>query len=385
MAEPFRRVPENLLDLASGNKDDLLSPDGVVLARAALDAVADLPLLSSSLAARSQWLAFVRELVVDLGDDCPDDVEIRMLACISRTALVAHQTSPGLATAEHALSLALECGDLLGQILARAGRLPFLAHKAPVEANRDMRQLDADWAELQEVRVGPLTNEEQWIQAEVLLARLAYYGATGDLSRVRGTLGELGRVQLPKRPGLTFVAYASQAVLLQLWLREGRYDRAINTADDALMLCEQEAAWAEYGNLCAVRAALAMLEGDIRAAIELAHRSVGASKRSSVQSDQPDPWLGLPFDMSPAKSPAEAVQTMAEAVLAAQDLADAPGFLMSAAAMGAFYLSDDRALEALDALNEASQVAKSLADPNISPALRHIAEQTLDYLGVLRR
>ncbi len=385
MSESPYVAPASLLAALGGRQDEVLSGDGTLAATAALDALAELPLLSSSLGLRSHWLKYVREVIVDLGDHCPDSIEIRMLAAISRAALLAHQTSPGLATAEHALNRATESGDVYGQLLVLAGRLPMLAHKAPVEANRDLRQIEADWQDLVAARGQRLSDDDLWLQGELLLARLSYHAATGDMALMRVELAELGRVPLPRRPALSFVAYASQALLLQMWLREGHYERAERAADDAIELCDQESAWVEVANVCAIRAALALLAGRVRQAVDVARRGVAAAARTPVQDQQPDPWLGLPFDVCPGKTPAQAIQLMAEAVLTAQDQSDATAFLVAALAMGAYYLADDRALEALDALNEASQVAKALADPTPARLVRHAAEQLLGYLGILRR
>lgn len=76
---------------------------------------------------------------------------------------------------------------------------------------------------------------------------------------------------------------------------------------------------------------------------------------------------------------------MAESVLVAQDLGDAVGFSLAVLAMVAFYLADDRALEALDALTEAREVARGFEDPEIAQRLHNTAESLLRHLGILAK
>ncbi len=383
MQAPVRpALPKHLLDHLGPAGQAVLSADAVESARAALTLVESLPAMTSALHERSAWLGYVRSLVVELGDHCPEDVEVRLLASISRTALAAHETSAGLAASDHALVWAEETGELAAQVLILAGRLPYLSHRAPVDANRDLRKMDAAWGMLTEDT--ELDDSLKLLLAEVLLARAAYHGSTGHLEKLRAEISELGRLQLPRCEALSFVAFASFALLGQYFLRCGQHAAAVSPLTDAVRLCEQSGAWTEAANLQTTLAAIALLQGKVPDALQHARTALLHAQRSGTQHPQPDPWLGLPLDICLAKTSAAAVQATAEAVLTAQDLGDPAGFLMATSAMVAFYLADDRALEALDALGEATEVARSLSDPSITPALRGISERLLGFLGVLK-
>lgn len=383
MQAPIRpALPMHLLDHLGPAGKAVLSADAVESARAALTLVESLPAMTSALHERSAWLGYVRSLVVELGDHCPEDIEVRLLANISRTALAAHETSAGLAASEHALVRAEETGELAAQVLILAGRLPYMAHRTPVEANRDLRKMDAAWGMLTEDT--ELDDSLMLLLAEVLLARAAYYGSTGHLEKLRSEISELGRLQLPRCEALSFIAFASFALLGQYNVRCGQHAGAAAPLQNAVNLCEQAGAWTEAANLQTTLAAIAILQGKIAEALQHARTALLHAQRSGTQHPQPDPWLGLPLDICLAKTSAAAVQATAEAVLSAQDLGDPAGFLMATAAMVAFYLADDRALEALDALGEATEVARSLSDPSIAPALRGISERLLGFLGVLK-
>lgn len=383
MQVPVRpALPTHLLDHLGPAGSAVLSADPVEAARGALTLVESLPAMTSALHERSAWLGYVRSLVVELADHCPEDIEVRLLASISRTALAAHETSAGLAASDHALLRAEETGELAAQVLILAGRLPYLAHRAPVEANRDLRKMDAAWSMLTEDM--DLDDGHRMLLAEVLLARAAYHGSTGHLEKLRAEISELARLQLPRCEALSFVAFASFALLGQYYLRCGQHAAAASPLNDAVRLCEQAGAWTEAANLQTTLAAMAMLQGKVPDALQHARTALLHAQRSGTQHPQADPWLGLPLDICLAKNSAAAVQATAEAVLSAQDLGDPAGFLMATAAMVAFYLADDRALEALDALGEATEVARSLSDPSIAPALRGISERLLGFLGVLK-
>jgi hypothetical protein len=128
-----------------------------------------------------------------------------------------------------------------------------------------------------------------------------------------------------------------------------------------------------------------MLAGDFVAARNHAVAATEALAGNGLAFSQPDPWLGLPLDLAPARDLAGAVKLLAESILASQDVGDTTGFLLAAAAMAAFYLADDRPFEALDALTEAGDVAKGLEDPSVAAALRSVAEALLGHLGVLKK
>lgn len=373
-------LPAQLLEeLAPALRAAVRSPNAVVAATAMLDVVESVAPFSSQVALRSQWLGHARSRVVQLGEACPDDLEVRLLAAIARTAFAARETTAGLAAADHALFRAIETSDVAAQVVIRAGRLPFLAVPSPVEAAQDARLLDATVAEL------PPALTPGFCEAEVLLARVAWLGSAGDTQRLRQELATLGRTPLPHNDLLNFVAYASQAALAQLFLRGRQRGLAARALIEAATVADGAGACAELANLQAVIAAIAMQAADFPSAVEHARSAAEAASQSASQHAQPDPWLGLPIDIAPARSTGAAVQLLAEAVLHAQDLGDSLGFLVAASAMGAFYLADDRALEALDALTEAAEVATGLSDPEVAKSLRGQAEALLGHLGILAR
>ncbi len=376
-------LPRHLLEELGPHHDAVRADDPLKAARAVLDLVERMPSLTGSVQRRSTWLAYAHSLLGEVGDACPDDVEVRLLACVARTALCAHQTSAGLAAAEHALVRAVETRDRATEILIRAARLPYLAHKSPVDANRDLRLMDTAWQLLQ-ASEAESTTRTVWVQAEMLLARVAYHGATGNLVSLRSELADIGRLPLQRDEGLTFVAYASHASLAQLWMRSHRPDRCAVSLQDAANICEAEASWSETANLRAAQSAIWMQAQDFHAAVSASLVAVQAARKTAVQNAHLDPWLGLPFDLSQARSAADGVTVMAEAVLAAQDIGDAVAFQVAALAMVAFYLADDRALEALDAISEAREVAKSLHDGSVGPVLNSVAEALLSHLGVFK-
>lgn len=374
-----RPLPEHLLaELDDAQCLAVADEDEAFAATAMLDIVDSLAPFSSEVQVRSAWLSQVRSLLVILGDRCPDRLGVRMLAAISRTAFAARETTAGLAAGEHALKRAIETGDVAAQVSIRAGRLPFLAISSPVEAAREARLLDAATCQLQ--ADGPPTFRD----AEVLLAYLAWHGAAGALDAMRRELAALGRLRLPHDDALHFVAYASQASLAQFYLRSRQLAQAALALIEAARLADQQGAHAELANLQVVIAAIAMQAGDFPAAVAHAQSAVEAAAATPVQHAQPDPWLGFPIDICIIDSCAGAVQVLAESVLHAQDIGDATGFLIAASAMGAFYLADDRALEALDALTEAAEVAKSLDDGEVALVLRAQAEALLSHLGILK-
>lgn len=373
-------VPAHLLEMLDpAQREAVMNRDELAAAMAMLDVVEGLPAFSSQVQTRSAWLGQVRGLLALMGDAAGDAVEIRMLAAIARTAFAARETTAGLAAAEHALTRAIEAGDLEAQVSIRASRLPYMAIPSPVEAARDARLLDAAVAQL-----GP-SAEPTLRDAEVALAHIAWFGAAGELERMRAELAGIGRLSLPRTDGLAFIAYASQAALAQLFLRSRQRAQAALAIIEAARLADGEDAQAELANLQVVVAAIAMQAGDFDAAVAHAHSAVEAAAACSCQHAQPDPWLGFPIDISLTNTCGSAVQSLAEAVLHAQDIGDAQGFLVAASAMAAFYLADDRALEALDALTEAADVARNLDDGDVAKTLRAQAESLLGHLGILKK
>lgn len=358
--------------------------DPAEAAAAILQLVESLPPFSSQVQRRSAWLIPARQCVEELGEACPEDIEIRLLLAIARTALAARQTMAALAAVEHALGRAQELGHHAGQVALRATRLPYLAFKSPVEAAHELRLLDAAVNAWTAARIGQATDAERLLEAEVLLARLAWAGSTGDFARVRQELAGLGRLTLPRAPGLSWIAFASHLALAQLYLRSKQRAQAALALIDAARIADGEDALVELANLQVLVAALGMLAGDFPAAREHAVAAVDALRGATAPFAQPDPWLGLPIDLAPARDLAGSVKVLAEAILAAQDVGDSTAFLLAASGMAALYLADDRPFEALDALTEASDVAASLSDASVAPALRAEAEALLGHLGVLR-
>ena len=373
-----RRPPstEMLRNVAPDLHARVLSQDDVEAAVAMLDVVDRLPPFSSSVQQAAPWLRDARAIVQALGDDCPEPLEVRLLAAVARTAFAARETTPALAASDSALARATELGDVRLQVMILAQRLPFLAHTTPVQATRDFRILDGLLTQLPPLGMGGYRD------AEVVLARIAWAGATGDLERLRRELATFGRLQLPEDDRLDFCAYATHAALAQLHLRMHHRAPAAVALLAAANLASAHHAGPELANLHACVAALAVQAGDFHEAVAQARAAVAAG--STVHHVQPDPWLGMPFDVGCARNPGDVVHALAEAILHAQDLGDAPGFLLAATAMAAFYLADRRAMEALDGLNEASDVAKTLTDQSVAPALRQVAESLLRHLGILK-
>lgn len=373
-----RRAPS--AEMLSGVDPDLhaqvLAPGDVDAALAMLEVVDRLPRFSSSVQSAAPWLREVRGIVQALGDACPESLEVRLLSAVASTAFAARETTPAQAASESALACAVDLGDPALQARILAQRLPFLAHTSPVQATRDFRTLDALLAQL------PPGDLAGFRDAEVALARIAWAGATGDLDRLRRELAAFGRLTLPQDDRLDFCAYATHAALAQLHLRTHQRAPAAQALLVAAQLADAYGARPELANLHTCIAALAVQAGDFRAAVVQASAAVAAG--GTALHTQPDPWLGMPFDVGRARTTGDVVQVLAEAILHAQDLGDATGFFQAATAMAAFYLADQRAMEALDALNEASEAAHSLNDTSVSPALRQIAEALLRHLGILK-
>ncbi len=367
---------EWLIELQPLMRSRILSADQAVSAEAMLDVVDRLPAFSSYIAPASGWLAAVRSAVGRLGDACPERTEARMLAAIARMAFAARENAAALAASEAALTRAAGAGDLDLQVTVLAQRIPFMAHNAPVPTARDVRAMDALLAQL------PPSLMPTHRDGDVALARIAWAGATGDLNRLRLELANFGRLRLPSDDRLAFSAFATSLALAQLHLRAQQRGPAAAALIQAANLADAHEATSELANVQACIAAIAAQAGDFHAAVAHARSAVAAP--GACRHVHPDPWLGLPIDICQARSAGEAVQQLAESVLRAQDVGDATGFLIAATAMAAFYLADQRAMEALDGLNEAAEVAKGLSDPSIAPAIRQVAESLLRHLGILK-
>ncbi len=367
---------EWLAGMQPGLKNRILAPDQAISAEAMLDVVDRLPAFSSYVAQASGWLGATRAAVGRLGEDCPQRTEVRLLAAIARMAFAARETSPGLAASEAALTGAGEAGDLELQVAILAQRIPFMAHNAPVPTSRDVRMLDGLLAQL------PPSLTPTHRDGDVALARIAWAGATGDQTRLRQELANFGRLRLPEDDRLAFCAFATTLALAQLHLRAGQRAQAATALIHAANLADAHEAVSELANVQACIAALAAQAGDLHAAV--AHARSAVATPGACRHVHADPWLGLPIDICQARTAGQAVQQLAESVLRAQDVGDATGFQIAATAMAAFYLADQRAMEALDGLNEAAEVAKGLSDPQIAPAIRQVAESLLRHLGILK-
>lgn len=369
-------VPAQWLEgLPRALRDRVVSADPAVAADAMLEIVDGMPAFSSYIAAASGWLGAARAAIARLGEDCPDRTEVRLLAAIARMAFAARESAPALAASEAALARATDIGDVDLQVTILAQRIPFLAHHAPVPTSRDMRNLDALLAQL------PPSLTPTHRDGDVALAHIAWAGATGNLTNLRQELANFGRLRLPEDERLSFCAFATTLALAQWHLRAQQRAQAATALIHAAKLADAHDAISELANVQACVAALAVQAGDFHAAV--AHARSAVATLGACRHVLPDPWLGLPIDICQARDAGSAVQQLAEAVLHAQDVGDATGFFVAATAMAAFYLADQRAMEALDGLNEATDVARSLDDAAIAPALRHIAESLLRHLGIL--
>ncbi len=369
-------IPAQWLDgLQPSVKTRIASTNLATSAEAILDVVDGFPAFSSYVAQASGWLGAARSAVARMAEECPERTEVRLLAAIARVAFAARETTPALAASDAALARAVEVGDAELQISILAQRIPYLAHNAPVPTSRDVRAMDALLA--QQPPPLALTHRD----GDVALARIAWAGATGDQTRLRHELAAFGRLRLPEDDRLAFCAFASTLAVAQLHLRARQRAQAAQALIHAANLADAHDATSELANVQATIAALAAQVGDFHSAVAHARSAVAA--QGACRHVQPDPWLGLPIDICLARDPGEAVQQLAESVLRAQDVGDAVGFLIAATAMAAFYLADQRAMEALDGLNEAAEVAKALDDPSIAPAIRQVAESLLRHLGIL--
>jgi hypothetical protein len=325
--------------------------------------------LSPALTTRSAWLSHLHEAAQELGDTCPPAIEMGMLLAIARTALAARQVSAGLVAAEQALQRAVELGDAVAQVRARLVRLPWLAQRAPAEAARELAIVDAAAAHLTDMADA----DRRWLQAELLLAHVACLVARREPHALGPALAQLARLQLPPRLALASVALASQHAVVQLGLRSGQRQLAATALQEALRLCEQEAAFAEMGNLRSALAALAVRDLDFASARQQALAATAAAANTARRPSEPDPWLGLTWDAGSSRTPADAVQVTAEGVLLAQDRIDAEGLVMAAAALTACYLADDRVDEAIDSLAEAAAAADAMGADQAAAELRQIA------------
>lgn len=372
-----RSLPAHLLEALEDERDQVESADPLVAAAAMLAVLEGLPWLSATVPARSAWLSCLHEVARELGDACPDAIELGMLVAATRTALAARQTSAGLVAAAQAIARAQELGDAATVVRLRALRLPWLARRAPAVAAAELQAIEDEHGALLAGSQAP----DGWLEAEIVLARLAAGVANRDPARLRLELARLARLQLPPKMALASVALASQSTVVQLGLRSAQWPVAMAAIGEALRLCEAEGATAEAANLLATRAAFAVRSEDFAAAHAAACEATAAAARSKVRHTEPDPWLGVPWDISSATDADTAVASTAEAALVAQDLRDAEAFTMAVAAMTAFYLAGGRGSEAVDALTEAEAAATAMGALSARAELHRIASSLTRHLA----
>ena len=96
-----------------------------------------------------------------------------------------------------------------------------------------------------------------------------------------------------------------------------------------------------------------------------------------------DDHITKPIDVAAESDCRGIIRVLAEAAVAAIDGGDRVGFLVLVTSLVAFYLLDDRAPEALDALTESIETAAQFDDERGSAMLRGISEALLRHMGML--
>lgn len=369
-------IPPSLLDeLDADAQQRVQSDDPETAARAVLAIVDEFPPFSSLVRERSQWLALARQIIVKHVD--PDlRLDVPLLSAIAQTAFAARETTPALTASEQALAAAIDLRDLPLEASIRARRLPHLSLLGLRDATTDMERLEQLERELgAQLSAG--------IRVEIGLGRVAWTAAQGDFDGQRRALAGLARLPLPQDERLTFVAYATQCSLAQLSLRSRERLAAVKALMEAARLAAEMQAHAELANLQAILAAFAVRTGDFDSALAHAESSLSAAQQMTSGSGQPDPWLGLPVDVSTESECSGAIRVLAEAAVTALDRTDRIGFLVLVTSLVAFYLLDDRAPEALDALTESIETAEQFDEPRGAAMLRSVSESLLRRLGML--
>ncbi len=363
---------EFLDELDDATAERVTGSDDADAVAALLELVESLPPLSSSMHARSAYLAAIRERFGAWSEAWDEGLQPRLLLGIAETAFVAHETTAGMAATHQAIELAEDLGRADLAIAGRALRLPYLAGEdADAEAEAITDELDA------------LGAASASLLGRVHLARAAWHAQAGRWDDVRGELASVGRLALPHDERLVWVAYASQLLLARMSLRSGQRAAAAKSLIEAARVAADLEAHAELANLQTVVAAFAVRTGSFEAAMAHAASALAALAAAQCQHQQPDPWLGVPLDVSAERDVAGAIRAVAEAVIAAQDRGDRVDFLIAVSALVAFYLASDRAPEALDALSESQVAADELGDENAKQLLRSLSESLLRYMGVL--
>jgi hypothetical protein len=374
---PLITIPAGLLgQLDEHAQADVCSADPHVAAVALLELAEELPPFSSLVSERSKWLALARELIAGHVDPTLR-LEVPLLSAIAQTAFAAREMTPALTASEQALVAASELDDVCLEASIRARRLPHLSMLGLPDSNRDAARL----REITESRVGELTG---WVRAEIALAEVAMHGLSGDLDRQRRGLASLARLPLPQDERLTFVAYATHCSLAQLSLRERSRMQCVKALIEAARLASEMHAYAELANLQAILAAFAVRTGDFDSALAHAGSSLDAARLATSNVGQPDPWLGFPIDVSTESECSGVIRVLAEAAVSALDRGDRIGFLVLVTGLVAFYLLDDRAPEALDALNESIETAEQFDEERGTMMLHGVSESLLRHMGMLK-
>jgi len=375
-ASPLIDLPPDLLeDLDDETVAGVCSDDAATAAATMLAVAESVPPFSSQVQERSRWLAYARQLIAGHSLDTPG-LDVQLLALIAQTALAARETTPALTASDQALAAAVDMGDVALEAAIRARRLPHLAMLGLPQAEQDAARNDA-------IVQSFGSDLPHSLLAEINLGRVAWCGTQGQLDELRKSLAGLARLQLPADDRLTFIAYATQCALAQLSLRSRQRVQAVRAMIEAARLADEMQAYAELANLQAGLAAFAVRIGDFDAALAHADSSLLAASRATNTSAQPDPWLGLPLDVSIEDECGGVIRVLAEGAVAALDRGDRLAFLVLVTALVAFYIQADRAPEALDALREAIEAAETSGDDRGADMLRGVTERLLRYMGML--
>lgn len=371
---PLIEVPAELLEqLDEPTAAAVQSADANEAVVALLALAESLPPFSSLVRERSQWLALARELIAGHTDpEARHDVPL--LAAIAQTAFAAHETTPALTASEQALAAAIDTGNEALELAIRAQRLPHLAMLGLPDAASDATRIDALLAS---------SDLPPWPRTQSALALVAVAGVDEDYDAQRRGLASLARLPLPQDERLTFVAYATQCALAQMSLRQRQRLQCVKSLIEAARLAAEMQASAELANLQAILAAFAVRTNDFDAALAHAESSLNAARSASVHGGQPDPWLGLPLDVSGEQTCGGIIRVLAEAAVTALDRGDRVGFLVLVTSLVAFYILDDRAPEALDALTESIETAEQFEDGRGATMLRGVSEALLRHMGML--
>jgi len=372
------QIPSDLLSTISAYQRAAVESGAADVAVAAVFEIIDgLPALSSRVKARSRWLAVASGMLAESGDECPDELEVLLLAAVAQTAFAARESTSALTASEQAVGRAIEIGDCGLEVLVRARRLAWLSVIDHGEAAAEAQALHAVWERT------PENNRSDLLLAELHLGWTAWYGARREFRAMRKAMAGLGRLALPHDDRIHFVAFATQCALAQLSLRTRHRVQAATSMIDAARIAAEFEAFAELSNLQGALAAFAVRAGDFDAAISHAGSALDAAQACKATNAQLNPWFGMPFDIAPERDVAGIIHHLAEAALQAQEGGDRTGFLVSATGMVAFYLFADRAPEALDAMNEAIEAVQEMNDEHASKMLRGVAESLLRFMGML--